>query len=45
KILEVPGCPPNLQDTLNRFLKYFKKSNLPTLNFYMKKLNKTQKNS
>ncbi len=45
KILEIHGCPPNLQDTLNLFLRYFKKSNLPTLNFYMKKLNKTQKNS
>ncbi len=43
RILEIPGCPPNIQDTLNRFLKYFKKNNLPTLNFYMKKLNKTKK--
>jgi len=43
KILEIPGCPPNLHDTLVLFLKYFKKTNLPTLNFYMKELNKTSK--
>ncbi len=43
KLLEIPGCPPNLQDTLLLFLKYFKKNNLPTMNFYMKELNKTSK--
>jgi len=39
KMLPIPGCPPNLiYDNFNLILKYFKKSNLPTLNFYMKNL-------
>lgn len=33
KILELPGCPPNILDCMTLFMKYYGKSNLPNLCF------------
>ena len=33
KILELPGCPPDIFGCLNMFIKYYGKSNMPNLSF------------
>ena len=43
KILELPGCPPNIFDNFKQLLKYFKKSKLPTLNLYYNQIKKVIK--
>lgn len=34
-IIEIPGCPPNLYDSLYSIQKYYKKSQTPNLSFYI----------
>ncbi|MHA2009534.1 MAG: DUF362 domain-containing protein [Promethearchaeota archaeon] len=34
KILELPGCPPNLYDCITSLIKYYGKSNTPNLTFF-----------
>jgi len=36
RIIEIPGCPPNLYDSLYSIQKYYKKSQTPNLSFYIK---------
>ncbi len=36
KILELPGCPPDILDCLELLIKYYGKSNLPNLSFFRK---------
>ena len=33
KIMELPGCPPDLLDCIPLFMKYYGKSNMPNLSF------------
>ena len=33
-IIEIPGCPPNLFESLNSILKYYGKSQSPNLSFH-----------
>jgi len=33
-VIEIPGCPPNLFESLNSILKYYGKSQAPNLSFY-----------
>ncbi len=33
-VIEIPGCPPNLFESLNSILKYYGKSQTPNLSFY-----------
>jgi Ni,Fe-hydrogenase I small subunit len=33
-IIEIPGCPPNLYESLNLIHKYYGKSQTPNLSFY-----------
>jgi hypothetical protein len=35
-IIEVPGCPPNLERTFNFLLNYFGKKNMPSMKFFLK---------
>ena len=32
RVLEIPGCPPNIFDSIELLLAFYKKKNLPTLN-------------
>ena len=34
RIIEIPGCPPNLYESLYSIQKYYKKSQTPNLSFY-----------
>jgi uncharacterized protein (DUF362 family) len=34
QVIEIPGCPPNLFESLNSILKYYGKSQAPNLSFY-----------
>ncbi|MBY8984831.1 MAG: DUF362 domain-containing protein [Candidatus Lokiarchaeota archaeon] len=34
KILEIPGCPPDISNCIFIFMKYYKKSNMPNLSFF-----------
>ncbi len=34
QVVEIPGCPPNLYESLNSILKYYGKSQAPNLSFY-----------
>jgi len=34
KILELPGCPPDILGCLTMFIKYYGKSNMPNLSFF-----------
>jgi uncharacterized protein (DUF362 family) len=34
KVLELPGCPPNILDCMTMFMKYYGKSNMPNLSFF-----------
>ena len=34
KILEIPGCPPDISNSISMFMKYYKKSNMPNLSFF-----------
>ena len=36
KILELPGCPPDILDCLELLIKYYGKKNLPNLSFFRK---------
>ena len=34
QIIEIPGCPPNLYESIISLLKYYGKSQTPNLTFY-----------
>jgi len=35
-VLELPGCPPDIIDCVEKMVEYYKKSNAPTLNVFLK---------
>jgi Ni,Fe-hydrogenase I small subunit len=38
KIMELPGCPPNIINCMNMFMKYYGKKNLPNLSLFKETL-------
>jgi len=41
-ILEITGCPPNLNDTFKELIDYFGKKTLPNLNYFLKLFKKSR---
>ena len=38
EILELPGCPPDILNCMNMFMKFYGKSNMPNLSFFKETL-------